>query len=577
MKVFRCDILIVGTGGAGIRAAIQACLESKHAKVIAVSKAFVDHSGATMNAAADISLDGASMMTLLGFPEGSSLDTKDAFFEDIVREGKFVNNQELVRLLVNEAPTVVKELTDWGMRIRGYWRGAGHRHPRGILTTGIQLINALKRKLREVKDRAILLNNVVVLDLVKDHEGCVGGGVGLDLQTGEPVLFLAKATIVATGGGSRNYLRSTGPEELTGDGQAMMYRAGAELTDMEFVQFLASSVSHPPTGITPINPVLNLGVWLLNSEGQRFMSRWDPLRMEQSTRDLIAVAIATEIIEGRGFQDSDGAYVLCSFKHLPDQVLEKSEALKSFYGEKSFIHRAVKEGAVKCLLACHFYCGGVKINKRCETNVPGLFAAGEVCGGAHGANRISGNALTEILVEGKVAGKTAAWFAATRDPMDSENTNANGLIEKVLGTYMEARSASGSSPLELKKHLQKIADSKLGVVRDEQCLKKAIEEISTIKREIPSVHLKSTRRDYNREWLDLLQLENMATTMEMVARSSLVREESRGCHYRRDYPSSSREWIMNTVVKRDCESTMLVTMTANPDGKAASEGATNGN
>jgi succinate dehydrogenase/fumarate reductase flavoprotein subunit len=253
-------------------------------------------------------------------------------------------------------------------------------------------------------------------------------------------------------------------------------------------------------------------------------------------------------------------------------VIAESKALKSFYRRKSFIHNAVKQGVIKCLLACHFYCGGVKINKNCETNVPGLLAAGEVCGGVHGANRLSGNAITEILVEGKVAGKTAAMFATCRDPVKSEYTDADEMIEKAIRAHNEAKIRSGSSPLELKRHLQRIADSKLGVVRDEKGLKKAIGELSNIKKEIPCIQLKSTQRQYNREWLDSLQLGNMATTLEMIAMSSLIRKESRGCHYRRDYPNSSIEWIKNTVIKRNDKSAMVVTMTDNPAGMASAQG-----
>jgi succinate dehydrogenase/fumarate reductase flavoprotein subunit len=572
MKTLHSDILIVGTGGAGIRAAIEACREGKDIKVVGVSKGFVHHSGATMNAAADISLDGASMMKLLGATANKSPDTKEAFFEDIIREGKYVNNQELVHLMVDEAPAVVQELSDWGMRIRGYWRGAGHRYPRGILSTGFQIVKALKRGLREFKDRVVLRDNVMLLDLICDHQGFVSGGVGLDLQTGEPVALLAKATIMASGGASRIYLRSTGPEELTGDGQAMAYRAGAELIDMEFVQFLATTVANPPVGITPINPILNLGVWLLNSEGQRFMSHWDPSRMEQSTRDLIAVAIATEIAEGRGFQDDAGKYVLCSFKHLPDQVIAESEALKAFYGDTAFIEKAIKQGTIKCLLASHFFCGGVRINKNCETSVGGLFAAGEVCGGMHGANRLSGNAITEILVEGKIAGKSAAMSAEQRNPVKSEHTNADEVIENTIRSFNGARFGSGASPLELKKRLQEIADSKLGVVRDQKGLKSAIDEISNVKNEIPYIHIKSFQKQYSREWMDSLQLEKMVITLEMIARSSILREESRGCHFRRDYPNSSTEVVKNTVIRQNGKAVMVAAMLDNTAATASTEG-----
>ena len=255
LKIIKTDILIVGTEGAGARAAIEACMQNDNIKVIGVTKARFTRSGATLTAGTDINLDGISMMKLFGFKE-KSIDTKETYFEDIVTEGRFVNNQELVQMLVDEAPQAVKEVADWGMKVMGYWRAAGHRYPRGILSTGVEVMIGLKKKLKQFKDRITLHEDVMVVDLIKDEQGCVSGAIAFDFRIGEPVLYIAKATILATGGGLRIYPWTSGPEELTGDGRAMAYRIGTEFTDMEFVQFITCTLANPPSGVKSVNPFL---------------------------------------------------------------------------------------------------------------------------------------------------------------------------------------------------------------------------------------------------------------------------------------------------------------------------------
>lgn len=556
IKIIKTDILIVGTEGAGARAAIEACMRNEKVKVIGVTKGRFARSGATLTAGTDINLDGISMMELFGFKE-KSMDTKETYFEDIVAEGKFVNNQELVQMLVDEAPQAVKAVADWGMKVSGYWRAAGHRYPRGIISTGVEVMIGLKRKLQQFKDRISLHEDVMVVDLVKDDQGVVSGAIAFDFRSGEPVLYIAKAVILTTGGGLRIYPWTSGPEELTGDGQAMAYRAGTEFTDMEFVQFITCTLSNPPSGVAAINSILNLGTYLLNIEGQRFMSRYDPIRMEQATRDDLAIGIATEILEGRGFENEKGGYVLYSIKHLPDQII-RDNPITAFYSKK-LVARLIEQGSAMCFPACHFYCGGIKINKKCETSLPGLYAAGEVCGGVHGANRLSGNAVTEILVEGKVVGKTVAEFVSERDFSEIKEENYEMLVQKIFKPYKNYSNKEGASAIELRKRIQKLAGKNVGVVRDEDLLKQAIHEIQEIKEQASLISLTNNQKIYNREWIEALQVENMALTLEMIARSALVREESRGVHYRRDFPKlNNKNWLKNTVLKKNNKEEMVV-------------------
>ena len=563
VEIVKTDVLIIGTEGAGARAAIEVCQQDENAKVIGITKGFFTHSGATLTAGASINMDGASMMKLFGF-EGRSYDNKDIYFEDTVKEGRFVNNQELVQILVDKAPEAVKEVADWGMKVDGHWRGAGHRYDRSILSPGVRIMVGLRKKIREFQDRICLHENIMAVDLIKDEQGYVSGVIALDLFKGDPVIYIAKATILATGGGLRIYPWTSGPEELTGDGQAMAYRAGVEFTDMEFIQFITCTLKNPPSRVGSVNRFLHIGAWLLNKEGQRFMSKWDPERMEQSTRDNIAIGIATEILEGRGFEDNKGGHILCSFKHLPDQIITDNVAIYSLYGNqnfKNYINRIVKQGSVICFPACHFYCGGIRINTKCETNIPGLYAAGEICGGMHGANRISGNAITEALVEGKIVGEEVAKFISQKDYPVVKESNYEKSIEKIFNPYNGYNKGEGVSAIEISEKIQMIAGKWVGVIRDKETLNNALKEINKIKTEISSVKLTNNQKRYNKEWIEALQIENMIQTLEMIARSALARKESRGVHYRKDFPkTNNKEWLKNTLLKKDENGNMVISI-----------------
>jgi succinate dehydrogenase/fumarate reductase flavoprotein subunit len=548
------DVLVVGSEGAGARAAISVCEADPRARVTLTTKGRFTKSGATLTAGTDIDVDSTSVIELFGL-EGDRRDTKDTFLEDIVVEGRYVNNQKLVEVLVENAPRVVKEVADWGMKVMGVARAAGHRYPRGILSTGVEVMKGLRNKVRQFGDRVTVMEDTLVTDLVVDDAGHVSGATALDLRTGEPVVFVSKVVLLATGGGLRVYPWTSGPEELTGDGHGMAYRIGTRFTDMEFVQFLTCTLEAPPSKVRSVNPFQLYGGWLLNREGQRFMARWDPVRMEQSTRDNLAIGIMSEILEGRGWTDDKGGYVLISMKHLPDQIIDDSPAIQAWF-KKDFIE-SVKGKAVKCFPACHFYCGGIVKNERCETNIPGLLAAGEVCGGVHGANRLSGNAVTEILVDGAISGVTAAELVANRDTPRLGKSHYEGLVEKILAPFNRKE---GPSPIQLRKRIQKLAGYKVGVVRDADLLRQAIAELQDIKAEAAAVAVYNSQKVYNREWVEALQVENMALTLEMIARSALVRQESRGTHYRRDFPKSDNSnWLKNTFLIKNEEGDMVVT------------------
>lgn len=283
------------------------------------------------------------------------------------------------------------------------------------------------------------------------------------------------------------------------------------------------------------------------------MRHWDPVRFEWTTRDIASVAMMTEILAGRGGPHG-GVYV--SLKHLPDNLIEHLEEWMPpeflfFYGGfrmKDYLPDLKRE-AVESVPASHFFNGGIRINSQCETSLPGLFAAGEVTGGVHGANRLSGNAFTEMVLWGHRSGRFAAEYAKGSPEVEVDKGQLEALKEK---TFAPLGRKGGASQAELRKRLQEVAWEKAGVIRDAGSLEEALAEfVRTKEEELPRVSVRSKERIFNREWMQVLELENMLLTMEMVCRASLNRKESRGALYRRDYPDTDNiHWLKNQIVSQ---------------------------
>jgi succinate dehydrogenase/fumarate reductase flavoprotein subunit len=552
------DVLIIGSEGAGARAAIAASLKVK--KVLVISKGRMGRSGATITAGADIDVDSRSAKEFLGL-KGDPNDSKEIFFEDMVIEGKYINNQKLVEVHVEDAPIRIKELIDWGMLVTDFVIAPGHRYPRGVYSSGKEQMKAL---INEVKrhPNIELLEDTMVLDLLKSGKRIVGA-VGLNLRTGELEVVSAKAVIIATGGAHMIFPVQTGPEELTGDGQAMAWRAGAELVDMEMTQFLPATFLEPPAWRGSgfpflIGPGGGMHGWLLNRFGERFMAKWDPKRMEQQTRDILAVAIMTEVVEGRG-SPAGGAFL--SFAHLPKNLVEY---FTSWYGKpflnddwtykgfkfRSFMEEVKNGRAMEVGPASHFFMGGIRVDTEGATNLEGLYAAGEVSGGLHGGNRLSGNACTQIVVQGKRAGEAAARYAFGVDRANIDQHQTDELSKRYFAPLERGK---GINPYSVKKKIHKISWEKVGVLRSGEGLQEALKEIEEIqKTDLPQMSCVKKQRIYNREWMEALQVENMLTMLKAVALSALERKESRGAHYRRDFlKMNNRKWLRNIVTANE--------------------------
>jgi succinate dehydrogenase/fumarate reductase flavoprotein subunit len=389
----------------------------------------------------------------------------------------------------------------------------------------------------------------------------VNGALCLDLRRGEFFTLGAKTVILATGGGMRVFPVTTAPEELTGDGQAMAWRAGADLVDMEMVQFLPCCFITPPawSGITfPffMGPgVGGVDAWLLNRYGNRFMKQWDPERMERTTRDVLAIGVMNEVVEGRG---SPSGGVFYSIKHLPDNLIDyfpiwrNEPYLTPQWEFKGFklkgLMEEMKRGyASEVGPACHFFMGGIRVNEYCQTNVPGLYASGEVAGGTHGGNRLTGNACTQILVQGYWGGEKAALEAKEIADSAIDQDQARAFEQEYLKP-MENR--DGPSSFSMRKRIQSLSWEKVGVLRSGALLTDALKTIDAMKEESFQTAVKAKERAYNREWIEALQVRNLLTLLEAIARSGLAREDSRGAHYRRDFPKLDNEkWLKNIVVK----------------------------
>ena len=315
-KVIETDVLIVGSEGAGSRAAIE--VAKKGLRVLIATKGVFTKCGATVTADMDLDCPSKELKEVFGGP-GDPADTVENFAQDMFEEGKYMNNEEVVLAHCSNAAKYVVELVDWGMQIDGFSQAPGHRYPRGVLSTGRSMMNALKRG---AKPHKIDWYEHVMITDVLTKDGRAVGGVGINIRTGEFLVVKAKAVILATGGAMRLYPITTAPEELTGDGFHMAFQAGAEMVDMEFPMFLPCCLYWPQATLGIDCPYVffhRVGGWWLNRFGVRFMEKWDPLRMEQTTRDIASVAMAMEIREGRG---SPHGGVYASAAHLPDEILD---------------------------------------------------------------------------------------------------------------------------------------------------------------------------------------------------------------------------------------------------------------
>jgi len=551
MEHVQTDVLVVGSEGAGARAAIE--VEAQGKKAILASKGILGGSGVTLM---------APFSCCAAFGHEDPRDNPDVHFEDTVMGGKFLNNQELVEVFAKESPKYILDLESYGAKFEKREDNRfvqatmpGHRYARAVyydFSTGLQFRKGLKR---EVKRREIRVwEDFFVIDVLVS-DGRVSGALALDIRTGKFVVVECKAVILATGGNLELYYpHNDGSCDVTGDGSAIALRAGAELVDMEFQQFFPTGLVWPPAlvGVIWIGDLrYRLGGHLYNKWGERFMKRYDPERMELSTRDITARAIVSEILDGRGTPHG-GVYLDVSF--LGKNIIENyvAEVFPNFSFRGYSLLEAgldIRKDAMEIAPMAHFTMGGVRINTRCETNIPGLYAAGEVAGGLHGANRCEGNALPETQTFGAIAGREAAGYAETA----KVSKPSNDLVKEAIKTPLAlTQKKSGIQHFEIRKKVQEMMWKQVGVVRSTEGLEKAVKEFDRMKQEdVPQLLVKYRGQRYNRELFEALETLNMVEVGEVMARSAALRKESRGAHFLRDLPErDDKNWLVNAVAQQ---------------------------
>lgn len=557
----KTDLLIIGSEGAGCMAAIEA--EHRNISMIMVTKGQWGKSGATVTGAADFAVDSKSLNETFGFKEANSNDSKDLFMQDTIKGGKYVNNQKLVRLLVDHAPERLRLLQEWGAKFSGrVIHASGHSYPRGVIFPGPNFVQVIKGRTRSIPNLS-LLGNTLVLDLVVD-KNVAKGAIALNMETGAFLFIQSKATILATGGAMSVYKHSTAPAELTGDGFAIAARAGATLVDMEFPMFFPGLFAWPPA-LRKIEVPYHLTSsgriygHMYNKRGERFMQKWDPGHLEHATRDILSVGIYNEILSGN-VSKHGGVYV--SIKHLPDDLIEailewdpagsfkKYGFGKTYFDMKNYLPD-MRRYSLEAVPACHFSNGGVEIDGTCRVkDIEGLFAAGEVTGGIHGGNRLSGTAFSDFLVFGKISGENAGKFAQETD----WTTVPSSVVEKMFEPYfLLLRNRKGLSPFKAKEDLQNIAWGKLGIIRAQKTIQEAIKEVQGYRdRMKQELGISTKTLIMNRELLAALEAWNIAQNIEMIGTSAFQRVESRAAHYLAENPETDyTNWTKNIKLKME--------------------------
>jgi succinate dehydrogenase / fumarate reductase, flavoprotein subunit len=535
------DVLIIGAGGAGLRAAIEALAQGASVGVVCKSLLGKAH---TVMAEGGIA---AAMANV------DRTDDWRTHFRDTMRGGKFLNNWRMAQIHAQESPERVRELEQWGALFDRTADGnilqrafGGHTFKRLCHVgdrTGLEMI-------RTLQDRGVHMGIDVYMEcaitrLLKDGER-IAGAFGYWRESGRFIVFKAKSVVIATGGIGKAWRITSNSWEYTGDGMALAYDAGAELMDMEFVQFHPTGMVWPPgvQGILVTEAVRGEGGILTNKDGERFMERYDPEKMELSTRDVVARAIYTEAKEGRGTEHG-GAYL--DISHKPAEYVKKK--LPSMYHQfRELADVDITKGPMEVGPTCHYMMGGIRVDaETAQSNVPGLFAAGEAAAGLHGANRLGGNSLSDLLVFGRRAGQSAAELAKQVGMPELDEVQVGEATREMLEPFERA---AGDSPYDLHRDLQETMQNYVGIFRNEHDLKRGIDEVQKLQQRAAKVHVDGSRL-FNPGWHLARDLKSMLTVSEAVALSALERRESRGAHSRIDYPKYDEKWgKLNNIISR---------------------------
>ncbi len=581
LQTFEHDVLVIGAGGAGLRAAIECSARGLNTGVLSKS---------LLGKAHTVMAEGG-MAAALG-----NVDPRDNWkihFRDTMRGGKFLNQWRMAELHAKRAPDRARELETWGAVFDRTKDGlinqrnfGGHRYPRLAHVgdrTGLELIRTLQD--HGVHQGIDFHMECKALGLLKDGDR-VAGALGLWRETGRFALFKAKAIILATGGGGKAWAVTSNSWEYTGDGAAMAYEAGAELMDMEFTQFHPTGMVWPPSvkGILVTEGVRGEGGILLNNKGERFMFNYIPDRFasetadtieeadrwsngddtarrppELLTRDVVARSILAEIKAGRGSAHG-GAYLDIANRRPAEHIKRK---LPSMYHQfKELANVDITADPMEVGPTLHYFMGGIRVHSDTQqTNVPGLFACGECAAGLHGANRLGGNSLSDLVVFGQLAGAGAEAYIkglGAHPPVDAEQVHyfmrrATDILNR----------ESGTNPYLIHEDLQQVMQQYVGIIRTEEDLQTGLAELKRLKQEAADVKAHGASQ-YNPGWHESLDLTPLLITSEAVARAALMRQESRGAHTRLDYAGERDAWGQINIIVSQGENGMTVQAVQRP-------------
>ena len=582
IRRLKFDVLVIGAGGAGLSAAIAASQE-KGIKVGLVCKSLLGKAHTVMAE--------GGMAAALG-----NVDDRDDWkihFRDTMRGGKMLNNWKMAEIHAKDAPARVRELEHWGAVFDRTKNGlinqrnfGGHRYPRLAHVgdrTGLEMIRTLQD--HGIHQGIDIHMECTALDITKDKSGRVSGIVCMYRETGEFIIFETKSLIFATGGAGKSWEVTSNSWEYTGDGYGMAYEAGAELIDMEFNQFHPTGMVWPPSvkGILVTEGVRGEGGIMKNSEGKRFMfdyipekfanetadteeeaARWlkgdkDARRPpELLTRDVVARAINTEVKAGRG-SEHGGAYLDIATQRNSEDIKKK---LPSMYHQfKVLAELDITKQPMEVGPTCHYFMGGIKVDAETSmTTVEGLFACGEAAGGMHGANRLGGNSLSDLLVFGNLSGKKAVQYSkGLKSYPKINNEDIKHIIKKATSILNREK---GNNPYIIHEDLQKNMQYNVGIIRTKKEITDGINTIDDLKSQFENVKAPGSSQ-FNPGWHEALALRNLLISSEAVSKSALLREESRGAHTREDFPDERKEWLKYNIINKKGKNGKMETIKQN--------------
>jgi len=578
------DVVVIGAGGAGLRAAIEASVAGLKVGLICKS---------LLGKAHTVMAEGGMAAAL------ANVDDRDNWkvhFADTMRGGQYVNNWRMAELHAKEAPDRVRGLEAWGAVFDRTADGrilqrnfGGHRYPRLAHVgdrTGLELIRTLQD--HGIHQGIEVHMEHTIVTLLKDGDRVVGA-FGYDRERGRFKVFKAKAIVLATGGIGRAYRITSNSWEYTGDGQSLAYHAGAELIDMEFVQFHPTGMIWPPSvmGILVTEGVRGEGGVLRNKEGKRFMfaeipdayksqtadnpeEGWRYTQGDKNarrppellTRDHVSRCIVDEVKAGRG-SPHGGVFLDISWikEKIPNAAEHIKKKLPSMYHQfMQLANLDITKEPMEVGPTTHYIMGGVQVNAETQmTNVPGLFAAGEVAAGLHGSNRLGGNSLSDLLVFGKRAGEFAAKFANESDAGQIHDAQLEEAAHEALEPFDRAATkAAGNAenPYQVQTDLQEMMQSLVGIVRREEELVRALDELAKLWERSRNVAVYG-HREYNPGWHTAIDLKHLLTFSEAITRSAIERKESRGGHFRDDFPNrDAADGKVNIILRKDADGSM---------------------